>query len=67
MSPVVNEDFRMFTWRGQGKRVLVYPVDYDKQFNVVCTHPEHLSDQEVPEENSAAAIGETMPILSHVQ
>ena len=57
MSPVVNDDFRMFTWAGHGKRILVYPVDYNKQFNVTCTHPEHLSDTETSNDDSAAAIG----------
>ena len=58
MSPVVNEEFRMFAWRGQGKDILVYPVDYDKQFNVTCTHPEQLSDKEVSEDDPVAAVGE---------
>ena len=62
MSPIVNEEFRMFAWRGQGKDILVYPVDYDKQFNVTCTHPEQLSDKEVSDDDSAAAVGETFSI-----
>ena len=51
MAPVVNDDFRMFTWAGNGKRILVYPVDYDKQFNVTCTHPEELSDNKATMHN----------------
>ena len=63
MAPVVNDDFRMFTWAGNGKRILVYPVDYDKQFKVTCTHPEELSDNKETLDNDdddAAAIGKTL-------
>ena len=41
----------MFTWMGDDKMVLAYPVDFGKQLNVVCTHPSALS------ETAAAAAG----------
>ena len=42
-SQSVNDDFRMVSWRGNNKAIIVYPVDYDRQFNFNCTHPEELS------------------------
>ena len=59
MAPVMSEDFRMFTWGNNDKRILVYPVDYDRQFNITCTHPEELSDnKDKPEgDDEAATIG----------
>ncbi|KAL8809325.1 MAG: hypothetical protein Q9200_003509, partial [Gallowayella weberi] len=38
--------YRMLSWFGNNRRILVYPVDYDRQFNITCTHPQELSDQE---------------------
>lgn len=44
MSAVVDDDdSHMFSWKGNDKRILVYPVDYDRQFNVTCTYPSNLS------------------------
>ena len=57
MSSLVDDNAHMFTWNVHGKRILVYPVDYNKQFNVTCTHPEELSDKETASGDSAAAIG----------
>jgi 2-polyprenyl-6-methoxyphenol hydroxylase-like FAD-dependent oxidoreductase len=60
MAPLVHGDCHMFNWKGNDKRILVYPVDFDRQFNVTCTHPMELSDQEVQDEGSAAAVGELL-------
>ena len=57
LSSKMDADVRMFSWVGNGKRILVYPVDYDRQFNVTCTHPEHLSDGETKDEDKDEAIG----------
>jgi hypothetical protein len=42
-SQIVSDDFRMFSMRGNDKAIIAYPVDFDRQFNLVCTHPEELS------------------------
>lgn len=57
MALVVKDDAPMFQWRGHDKRIIVYPVDYDKQYNVTCTHPQGLSDQVTSNEDSATAVG----------
>ncbi|KAL8945872.1 MAG: hypothetical protein Q9222_007647, partial [Ikaeria aurantiellina] len=49
MSSIVNHDARMLSWtggEGNSKRIIVYPVDFDRHFNVNATHPEELSNQE---------------------
>ena len=61
MSPAVKDDVRMFSWKGNDKRIIVYPVDYDQQFNVVCTYPSNLSIKQTSNDNSAAVIGMWMP------
>jgi salicylate hydroxylase len=58
MASVVEDDVRMYTWAGLGKRILVYPVDFDKQFNITCTHPEKESDKDA-QGNGDDAIGES--------
>ena len=65
MSSLVREDRNMFTWTGQGsrKRIIVYPVDFDRQYNVVVTHPQELSDKEANGHNEEAAIGMYKPPL----
>lgn len=45
LSKLINDDYRMASWSGASKRILVYPVDYGRQYNFVCTHPEDLSDK----------------------
>ena len=45
LSKLVNDKYRMASWSGGSKRILVYPVDYGRQYNLVCTHPEDLSDK----------------------
>ncbi|KAL8710431.1 MAG: hypothetical protein Q9220_005032 [cf. Caloplaca sp. 1 TL-2023] len=49
MSSIVSDDARMLSWTGgteNSKRIIVYPVDFDRQFNINCTHPQELSDKE---------------------
>ena len=57
MSSLVDENSRMFTWAGNDKRILVYPVDFDRQYNLTCTHPEGLSDKETLNDDIASKIG----------
>ena len=48
----------IFTWIGDGERnILAYPVDFGKLINIVCTHPEHLSDQETETGDEGTTIG----------
>ena len=51
----------MFTWVGESNRkhIIVYPVDHDIQFNVLCAHPEGLSDEEASDADEAAVIGKS--------
>ena len=59
LSSAYKEDGNfILSWFGGGQRnILAYPVDFGKQINVVCTHPEHLSDQETTGDEGTA-IGE---------
>ena len=57
MSTVISDDVHMVSWKGHGKRILVYPVDYDQQFNITCTYPSTLSNKQTSNMNSAAAVG----------
>lgn len=57
ISSVVEDDVYMFSWKGNDKRILVYPVDYDRHFKVTCTYPSHLSDQQTSNNHSAAVVG----------
>lgn len=57
MASVVSDNARRFSWRGDNKRILVYPVDYDRQYNVTCTHPEALCDNEASNPDDGAAVG----------
>ena len=66
MSPAVKDDVHMISWKGNNKRILVYPVDYDQQFNVTCTYPSNLSIKQTSSDNSAAVIGMWMPSLSKI-
>lgn len=61
MSPAVRDDVHMISWKGNNKRILVYPVDYDQQFNVVCTYPSSLSIKQTSNESSAADVGMWIP------
>lgn len=58
MSTVVNDDdSHMFSWKGNDKRILVHPVDDDRQINVTCTYPSNLSTKQTSNNNSAAVVG----------
>ena len=59
VSSAINDNFRMTSWAGQAKRILVYPVDFDRQLSVTCTHPAYLSDQETSGGVNEATIGMT--------
>lgn len=56
MSNVFTDDARFSSWAGDEKRILVYPVDYAKQYNVTCSHPEKLSDQ-ITRKDEATEVG----------
>ena len=57
MSNMVDNDAHMFSWKGEDKRILVYPVDYDQQYSVTCTYPSSLSNLHQIDENLATAVG----------
>lgn len=57
MSTIVDEDSHMFSWKGNNKRILVYPVDYDQQYNITCTYPSNFSSEQTSNNNSAAIVG----------
>ena len=57
MSAAISDDVHMVSWKGHGKRILVYPVDYDQQFNITCTYPSTLSNKQTSDISSAAAVG----------
>ena len=57
MSTMVDDDAHMFSWKGEDKRILVYPVDYDQQYSVTCTYPSSLSNLHKIDENPATAVG----------
>ena len=61
-SAAVEDNVHMFSWKGNEKRILVYPVDYDRPFNITCTYPSSLADRQTSEGNSATAVG--MQILT---
>lgn len=44
LSPLINETCNLASWKAGDKRILLYPVDFGRQYNLVCTHPEDLSD-----------------------
>ena len=65
MASVARDDVRMFAWTGKEKRILVYPVDYGKEFNVTCTHPAKMSDHENNPDDDSDAVGKrsTIPVI----
>ncbi|KAL6714233.1 hypothetical protein ACLMJK_007656 [Lecanora helva] len=54
------EEANMFTWRGNGsedgKQIIVYPVDFEEQINVVCTYDRHLTAEETSNADDATAV-----------
>ena len=63
VSSAINDDFRMTSWADHGKRILVYPVNFDRQLSVTATHPAYLSDPETSGGVNEATIG--MSLLAH--
>ena len=63
MSAAVEDDVHMISWKGNNKRILVYPVDYDQQFNVTCTYPSDLSNKQTSNDSSATAVGKRISAL----
>ena len=57
MSAMMDDDAHMFSWKGDGKRIIVYPVDYDQQYSVTCTYPSTLSNLRKIDGNTATAVG----------
>lgn len=50
LSEIINSKYNLASWKTDSdKRVLVYPVDYGRQYNLVCTHPEVLSESALRE------------------
>ncbi|KAJ9606223.1 hypothetical protein H2200_009184 [Cladophialophora chaetospira] len=45
-SKLVDGDYKMFTWKGDEKRIIAYSVDADRQYNFNATHPAHMSKAE---------------------
>jgi hypothetical protein len=60
MSTVFTDDARLVTWAGDDKRILVYPVDYRKFYNIACTHLEKLSDAETAKDEDADICGSSL-------
>ncbi|KAL8828821.1 MAG: hypothetical protein Q9170_006435 [Blastenia crenularia] len=54
MKSIINSSARFVSWSGHNRRILAYPVDYDRQFNITCTHPQELSDKETSGDDAAA-------------
>lgn len=46
IASVVNEDAPFYSWMEAEKLILFYTADFGKQFNLVCTFPESLSDED---------------------
>ena len=57
MSATMSDDVCMYSWKGNEKRILMYPVDYDTQFNLTATFPTKLLNQQASNENSATVVG----------
>lgn len=49
LSQLINDNYRMASWHDNTSRsrILVYPVNSGKQYNLVCTHPQHKSEDEL--------------------
>lgn len=58
LSRLFTNEYRLIAWKGDQKRILTYPVDFDKHYSVVCTHPATLSDSAVvqPKGNGDASL-----------
>lgn len=47
----------LVSWVRGEERVIAYPVDFGRQVNLVCTHPEQLSDADKEGSISRAQVG----------
>ena len=67
LSDIIKDDVNMVSWAGETntKRIIVYPVDFGKQFSVVCGHPEGLFDKETSQSDEDAAIGISYSALNY--
>ena len=64
LSTALSDEFRMVTWMNHDKRILVYPVDFDRQLNITCTYPTSLLDAASESSESEAAVGKQTLHLS---
>ena len=44
MKDVITSNAQFVTWVGNRKRIICYAVDFGRQMNILCTHPQELSD-----------------------
>ncbi|KAL8778216.1 MAG: hypothetical protein Q9194_002120 [Teloschistes cf. exilis] len=54
LSSIISDDTHFLSWGADERRILVYPVNYDKQLNITCTHPKHLSEKEGAGDDASA-------------
>ncbi|KAL8667044.1 MAG: hypothetical protein Q9202_000966 [Teloschistes flavicans] len=54
MSSIISNDTHFLSWGADERRILVYPVNYNKQLNITCTHPKHLSEKEGAGDDASA-------------
>ena len=66
MNGMIDENTSLISWSGEDKKIIVYPVDFDRQLNAVCTHPQELSDTKNEEDGDEESGGKfTHPITIH--
>lgn len=44
-STAVEDNVHMFSCKGNERRILVYPVDYELQLNITCAYPSSPADR----------------------
>ena len=44
LGPLLDGSVGLLSWQASGKLIIAYPVDFGKQLNVVCSHPQELTD-----------------------
>lgn len=54
LSSIISDDTHFLSWGADERRILVYPVNYDKQLNITCTHPKHMSEKEGAGDDASA-------------
>ncbi|KAI4125168.1 MAG: hypothetical protein LQ338_004423 [Usnochroma carphineum] len=63
LKPILTSNARFVCWSGHNRRILSYPVDYDRKFNITCTHSQELSDKEATGDNATAvAYNQSAPL-----